>query len=630
MNREEREALQDLIAETVENLAKLETEFIIIEKQFIDSGKVEDENINSIFRLFHTIKGSSGFHNLPTVVSVAHEAESFLDTLRKNSDAFSREITDLLIETKDFLTQVFSSIEENGSDSGYEEVSAELIKKLSEKRSKTIEYISGVKKEKTEPKSSRFGLFDEEEPPVQQKKQIVLDDFENKEPVKNTKFGLFEDEEPAEKNESAASLKKAAPDEVKPAQKQEVKSNQSFPDIRISVDKLDRLLDLIGELVISESQVMQNALSLEGEIKGNAKLENWKKSSSHLHKIVRNLQETTLSLRMVPLTGVFRKMERLIRDLMRQTNKEVELIISGESTEIDKSMVELIVDPLVHILRNAIDHGIEKPEDRIKKGKPARGKILLSAAHAGKEVWISIQDDGRGLNRNKILEKAHEKNLLDISGDSLSDNEVWDFIFQPGFSTASEVTGISGRGVGMDVVKKNISKIGGSISIESNPDYGTVFDLKIPLTLAIIDGMTVKFAGRYFIIPSIDVQETVNIKEVQVYSVDNGVRVMKYRDRLIPVIRLDDFMNMKNKTNPEDSKYIVIIEFEGKCIGVVFDDILGNQSIVIKPLSEIFQKVKGISGCTILGNGIVGMILDVNYLVEKFYIKESALKKASN
>jgi two-component system chemotaxis sensor kinase CheA len=332
---------------------------------------------------------------------------------------------------------------------------------------------------------------------------------------------------------------------------------------------------------------------------------------------------------MIPLTGVFRKMERLVRDLMRQTNKDAEFVISGESTEIDKSMVELIEDPLVHILRNAIDHGIESAEIRESEGKSKRGTISLTAAHSGKEVWITIKDNGKGLDRDKIIEKAIEKGMIEGTGENLSDNEVWNLIFLPGLSTAAEVTGISGRGVGMDVVKRNISKIGGTVSIESMLDEGTTFYLKIPLTLAIIDGMIVKYAGRFFVIPSIDVQETVNINEVHIYSVDSGANVMNYRNQLIPVIRLDHFMKMKNKNKPEDSKYIVILEFEQKCVGVIFDDILGNQSIVIKPLSEIFQKVQGVSGCTILGNGIVGLILDVNYLVEKFYIKESSIKKTS-
>lgn len=325
---------------------------------------------------------------------------------------------------------------------------------------------------------------------------------------------------------------------------------------------------------------------------------------------------------MVPLSGIFRRMERFILDLNRKTGKKIELKIFGERTEIDKNMVELIIDPLTHLLRNSADHGIESPEDRASAGKGETGRIILSAEHAGKEVWISIEDDGRGIDREKILQKASEKGILSDSGNSLKDSEVWDFIFLPGFSTAEKLTDISGRGVGMDVVKKNISKMNGSITVDSKKGEGTKILLKIPLTLAIIDGMSAKYAGRYFVIPSISVQETVNLKEVQIRRIDSNFNVMKFREKMIPVIRLENFLKMKSRADETENKYVVIIESSNLRLGLILDDILGNKSIVIKPISELFSTVPGVSGCTILGNGVIGLILDVNYLLDRIYYGE--------
>lgn len=605
MNQEEIESLRELVSETDENLLNLENELVRLDRQFTEETEVSDETVNTVFRMFHSVKGSSGFFSLPTVVRTAHEAESLLDIIRKNRRRISRNLIDLFMEAKDLLTEMFVQISERYTDSGFEEKSENLIGRLrKEKEIRGREHISD------EASSEHYGLFEEED-----RKSAET-------------FGLFD-----ENNEKIITLEEHRQTEI-PEEKKKRKdfsdssSGKITADIRIGTEKLDRLLDLIGELVIAESQVTETAAQFDGN-GSRLNIESWKRSSGHLHKIVRNLQETALSLRMIPLYGVFRRMERFIHDLNRKTGKKIELKIIGERTEIDKNMVELIMDPLTHLLRNSADHGIESPEERISSGKSETGRIMLTAEHAGKEVWISIEDDGRGIDRDKVLQKAREKGLITDSGASLKDSEVWDFIFLPGFSTAERLTDISGRGVGMDVVKKNISKMNGSISVDSRKGEGTRILLKIPLTLAIIDGMSAKYAGRYFVIPSISVQETVNLNEVQIRQIDGNFKVMKFREKMIPVIRLENFLKMKSRADESENKYVVIIESSNLRMGIVLDDILGNKSIVIKPISELFSSVPGVSGCTILGNGVIGLILDVSYLLDRIFSGEHSSEARS-
>ncbi len=596
MNQEEIESLKELVSEVEENLSSLENELVVLDRQITEKTEISEEAVNTVFRMFHSIKGSSGFFSLPAVVKTAHEAESLLDIIRKDRDRLNRNLIDLFMETKDLLNEMFIHISGKYNDLGFEEKSEDLIRRLKKEKE---ELGKGTLSE--ENSKEQYGLFEDGEKTEEG-------------------FGLFEENnEKIIKNESLKNTESSV--EIKKGEVSDSSSGKITADIRIGTEKLDRLLDLIGELVIAESQVTETAAQFD-ENRSRLNIESWKRSAVHLHKIVRNLQETALSLRMVPLSGIFRRTERYIRDLNRKTGKKIELKIFGERTEIDKNMVELIMDPLTHLLRNSIDHGIESPEDRISAGKGETGRIILSAEHAGKEVWISIEDDGRGIDREKVLKKASEKGLLSDSGSSLKDSEVWDFIFLPGFSTAEKITDISGRGVGMDVVKKNISKMNGSISIDSKQGEGTKVLLKIPLTLAIIDGMSAKYAGKYFVIPSISVQETVNLNEVQIRKVDSNFNVMKFREKMIPVIRLENFLSMKNKADETENKYVVIIESSNLRLGLILDDILGNKSIVIKPISELFASVPGVSGCTILGNGVIGLILDVNYLLDRIYFGE--------
>jgi two-component system chemotaxis sensor kinase CheA len=393
-----------------------------------------------------------------------------------------------------------------------------------------------------------------------------------------------------------------------------VNTNSRKKDIKISTDKLDLLLDLVGELVIAESNV-----SYHPEI-ADLKLEGFRSATRHLNKIVRDLQEVALSTRMIPIAGIFNRMNRLIRDLEIKTNKPIQLQISGEDTEIDKSVVDLISDPIIHILRNAMDHGIETADIRRERGKNEKGLIQLHARQSANEVWVIIRDDGGGLVRSKLIHRAQEKGLIRDNGTALSDKEVFELIFHPGFSTAASVSDISGRGVGMDIVKKNIEKLGGRIDIQSQEGVGTKFTLRIPLSLGIMEGTVIQTGDNFFTIQTIEIRELISLDEKHSVEIYKGQRVVEIRGKHIPMLSINDILELKTPIQYEESssKILVVIEYDGEVLGLVADTIMGNQSIVIKSLNENLAGAKGVNGFTILGNGRVSLILDTRMIFEKF------------
>jgi len=333
---------------------------------------------------------------------------------------------------------------------------------------------------------------------------------------------------------------------------------------------------------------------------------------SQIEYLTSELQTVVMRARMLPIARVFNKFPRMVRDLAREMNKKVELLIYGEETEVDKSVIEYIYDPLVHIIRNAIDHGIESPEERIKVGKPEKGKIILKAEHEGNYIVITVEDDGRGIDPDKIRKRAIEKNLItEQEAMSISDKDILNFIFIPGFSTASKVTNVSGRGVGLDVVKANIMKLNGIIDLQSTPGVGTKFILKLPLTLAIIQGLLVGVAGEIFIIPLSSVVEVVRVKPDQVHSI-KGREIIRLRDSILPLVRLEEIFNLKSNDHREKRNfYIVVLGLAEKKIGLVVDALIGQKEVVIKSLGSYLKNVKGIAGATILGDGTVRLIIDV-------------------
>lgn len=398
------------------------------------------------------------------------------------------------------------------------------------------------------------------------------------------------------------------------AQKQDQLSSYKIQrkDIRVDMEKLDRLFDLMGELITAEAMVVNHP-----ELEKLDDMDNFSKSASEMSKITRTMQEITMGIRMIPLDGLFNKMRRLVRDLSRKFNKAIDLAISGQDTEMDRSVMEEISDPLVHIIRNAIDHGIEDPELRVSKGKPKEGHIDLNARYEGNEIWITIKDDGAGLNKDKIIAKAEKNGILPANWQDMPDSELWKLIFQPGFSTADKVSEISGRGVGMDVVKRNIEKLRGKIDVHSAPNEGSSIILKIPLTLAIIDAILLKIGTLMYSMPIGDVVEFQKAEKHQVTRTSSGQEVLRLREELLPVIKLHEFFRVKTEKREIQDGIVIVAHAGGKKVALLSDEIVGYRQIVIKALPEVMGELRAISGCSILGDGSVTLIIDTSSLIRE-------------
>jgi two-component system chemotaxis sensor kinase CheA len=391
---------------------------------------------------------------------------------------------------------------------------------------------------------------------------------------------------------------------------QRIKNPQNVVDssVRVSTSRLDRLIDMVGELVIAHSMVAQDDIVINGN---NHDLI---KKISHTTKIVRELQDMSMSLRMVPLKATFSKMTRLVRDVARKTGKQVHLITEGEETEIDRNLVDVINDPLVHMIRNAVDHGIESPEIRQEKGKNETGQVKLAAYHSAGNVVVEIQDDGKGLDRDVILKKAIQNGLIS-DGAALSDREIFNLVFEPGFSTAAEVTDVSGRGVGMDVVRKNIESLRGQVEIHSVKGVGSTFKMGLPLTLAIIDGMVVRVGEETYVIPTVSIIKSIKPEPEDVSTVYGRGEMIAVQGKLIPLVRLVDLYGLGGENMDDDHMLVVIVEDEHHKAGLVIHELIGRQQVVIKTLGETMRHIPGISGSAIMPNGRVGLILDVGSLM---------------
>ena len=380
--------------------------------------------------------------------------------------------------------------------------------------------------------------------------------------------------------------------------------------LRVSVSKVDQLINLVGELVITQAMLAQKSRELDDG--ANQPL---LAGLADLDRNTRDLQEAVMSIRMIPMSVVFNRFPRMLRDLASKLGKKVELVTQGESTELDKGLVEKITDPLTHLIRNSCDHGIEMPEDRRAKGKSEHGTITLSATHEGGSILIEVRDDGKGLSREKLLTKAREKGI--DAPDSLTDTEVWNLIFAPGFSTAEEVTDVSGRGVGMDVVKKNITALNGTVEIDSAEGYGMRVSVRLPLTLAIMDGMSVRVSDEVYILPLSSVIESFQIKPTDINTLAQGAQVVKVRDEYMPVIELERVFDVPRFEHNGASPIMVVVEADGQRVALMVDELLGQQQVVIKNLESNYRRVPNVSGATILGDGKVALILDTSSLVRR-------------
>ncbi|MEZ5644595.1 MAG: chemotaxis protein CheW [Burkholderiaceae bacterium] len=401
---------------------------------------------------------------------------------------------------------------------------------------------------------------------------------------------------------------------TQPASRAESRASAAPPvessTLRVSVSKVDQLINLVGELVITQAMLAQKSHELDASV--NQQL---LAGLADLDRNTRDLQEAVMSIRMIPMSVVFNRFPRMLRDLASKLGKKVELITHGEATELDKGLIEKITDPLTHLIRNSCDHGIEMPEERRTRGKPEHGTITLSASHQGGSILIEVRDDGKGLSREKLLSKAREKGI--DAPDSLSDSEVWNLIFAPGFSTAAEVTDVSGRGVGMDVVKKNIAALNGTVEIDSAEGYGMSVKVRLPLTLAIMDGMSVRVADEVYILPLSSVIESFQVNPKDINTMAQGARLVKVREEYMPVIELEQVFQVPRFEHNASSPIMVITESDGARVALMVDELLGQQQVVIKNLESNYRKVPNVSGATILGDGKVALILDTSGLVRR-------------
>ncbi|MDR7334944.1 chemotaxis protein CheW [Roseateles asaccharophilus] len=380
--------------------------------------------------------------------------------------------------------------------------------------------------------------------------------------------------------------------------------------LRVSIEKVDQLINLVGELVITQAMLAQNSRELDPGL-----YQQLTSGLADLERNTRDLQESVMSIRMIPMSTVFNRFPRMLRDLAAKLGKKVELVTQGEATELDKSLVEKITDPLTHLVRNSCDHGIEMPEDRIARGKAEQGTITLVASHQGGSIVIEVRDDGRGLNRDKLIKKAREKGI--DAPDSMTDAECWNLIFAPGFSTAEQVTDVSGRGVGMDVVKKNITSLGGTVEIDSAEGYGMKVSVRLPLTLAIMDGMSVGVGDECYILPLSSVVESFQVQPDTIKTVAGSGRVVEVRDEYMPVIELEKVFDVPRFDFEHVSSIMVVVEAEGGRVALLVDELLGQQQVVVKNLEANYRKVNDVSGATIMGDGRVALILDVGSLVRR-------------
>ena len=627
----------------------------------LEDGQSDAETINTIFRAAHSIKGGAGTFGFNDLAEFTHGMESMLDEMREGRRPITRDAVSLLLESVDCLRELVLCCKDN------QEIDSDAIANLkqrlvslpaeeSESDNKSTSSIEAESQTSTAGWCVSFhpykNLFYSGNDPLRLLRELHglgelevkvdvsgLPDFAELDPEKSYlgwEILLKGDASKEQVSEVFAWVEgdckleiKARTDRrtqwgrraddnatLKYGRRQSDKEaliGQEVTTIRVGIDKVDELVNLVGELVITQSIINRVCMDLD--------LDHAEKLSESLEQLDRNtrdLQEQTMNIRMLPIDFAFQRLPRIVRDLSQTLEKKVELKFSGQSTELDKTVLEKIVDPLVHLVRNSLDHGIETPEQRRAKGKDETGVINVNAYHQGGNIIIEVSDDGAGLDQKKILEKAREKGFVEEEDEELSVEQVQDMIFMPGFSTAVTVSDISGRGVGLDVVRRNIADLGGMVEVVSEPDHGSKFTIRLPLTLAILEGLMVRVGGQIYILPLLAIVESVQIKKGQVNAVAGKAEFYQYRDEYLPVIRLHEVFNIETEVTNLEQGLLTIVDAGNKRIGLFLEEVLGQQQVVIKSLKKNFHQVEGISGATILGDGSVALILDVPGLVQRY------------
>ncbi len=590
-----------------------------LEELLIDAEKLGDfssDNVNSIFRIMHTIKGSSAMMEFSPLMTVAHRIEDMFFFIRENgieqlSTNHKKELFDLMFQSNDYLCSQVSKIESNEPLTDDNEVFLGQINAYLQKISSGDDNTEDEVLEENTPSEEPETPEDEEDEEEKYRAYIFArakEELEQEALASKSEESKTQDSTPVTTSTPSSPQNTNTPAKPAPQNTTTAPAKQSM--ISVNLSKLDSLMAVVGEIVITESMV-----ALSPELK-DVKLDSFLKSTRQLRNLTDELQDIAMSLRMVSVSNVFQKMRRIVRDMNQQLGKQVKLEISGEDTELDKTIVDAIGDPLMHIVRNAMDHGIEKTkEERLLLNKPESGTIKLSASHTGSEIIITIQDDGKGMDPDAILTKAARNGLLTKSSNEYTKKEILGLLLLPGFSTNEVVTEFSGRGVGMDVVKKNVESVGGNISINSDFGYGSTVTLKIPLTLAIVDGMETTVGKSIFTIPIAHIQQSLKVSADEVIFDTDGNEIIERRGAFYPIIRLHKVFNIETEiTNIEDG-ILVWVESSEKSYCLFLDELIGEQQVVVKPLppylNQFHIKNYGITGCTILGDGNISIILDI-------------------
>lgn len=631
----------------------------------MEGGQQDPEVINSVFRAAHSIKGGAGTFGFDTIAGVTHVLETLLDELRAGKRPLEAAAVDAMLASVDVLRALLREAE-HGQPADPAAVAA-VKARLEAVLSGTAAAPVVAKQEETaEPEGWQIGfvpapsLFMSGNDPLRIIRELEtlgplqvdarmerLPGFEQMDPleayiawdlgltgriprskIEDTFAWVVDDCEldiqpilappslatsaPAPVQEAVA---EAAPRPSAAGNAPANAAHEAESSIRVSVDKVDALINLVGELVITQAMLKQVSGGLDP-----SHAERLLAGLDLLERNTRDLQEAVIGVRMLPVDAVFRRFPRLVRDLSSRLGKQVRLRTIGEGTELDKGLIEKIADPLVHLVRNSIDHGLEMPDVRKQAGKDETGTITLAASHQGGHIVIEVSDDGRGLNRDKILAKAHERGLA--IPDNPTDTQVWDLIFQPGFSTADAVTDLSGRGVGMDVVRRNIQALGGEVQLESHTGAGTRVLIRLPLTLAILDGMTVSVAGETLILPLAYVLEALQPKAEDIRTMAGEGRVLRVRGEYLPILSLGNYYGYR--TDSHADPLVVVVEGDGQKIALEVDELLGQQQVVVKNIENNYRRIGGVSGATILGDGRVALIVDVGGLVRSLRVPQAA------
>ncbi len=581
------EIVDSFIVETNELLEELDHDLVELENRADDEGL-----LNKIFRAFHTIKGTSGFLGLEKLTAVTHRGEDILNKLRKGEAKLSSELMDVILIAFDKIKELIIVI----SNDKNENIDIDSTVDILEKAINSLENNTAI--ENVKPLLEKFG----EEEQVSDLNEEENVEFVNEDVAEEEKEEIKAKQEPTKEN---AVVNKT------PQKRTEDTS------IRVDIERLDELLNIVSELVLGRNQLAQVNTEASLEYEGTKIAHDLAVATKQIDLMTNELQLVVMKTRMVKIGKVFNRFPRVVRDLSKELEKEVNLVIVGEDTELDKTLIEEINDPLVHLVRNSVDHGIETPAERIAKGKDPKGTLTLSATHEGNNVIISIEDDGKGINPKVIVAKAIEKGIISKEkAADLSETEIFNLIFAPGFSTAAVVTNVSGRGVGMDVVRTNVSKLRGIINIESKVDSGTKIIIKLPLTLAIIAGMVVRSREEILVIPLSSVVEVLRVHTDDIYSINNNP-VIKVRNRVIPLVSIDKLLYNQEVEKAKVFQFVVIVGVAEKVFGIKVDQMIGQKEVVIKSLGSYLGNIEGIAGSSIMGDGRVVMILDIAELLQK-------------